>query len=165
MFRYDVLTVGPAWTLVLEFLFYLTAPFLLFIKKRYLFSLGIISLSIYYVITHYHFLKGDHYIQTFFIPANFFFFIMGIFSYYLFVMLKKRKIKIKYSFTISMFFLLAVFLWNYIPAFTFRWMLIKEWAMYLLTPFIIPLLFESFILFPLNNFSADLSFHCLSLSD
>lgn len=169
MFRYDSLTVGPAWTLVLEFIFYLAAPFLLLIKRRYLFSLTLVSLLIYYLITHYHFLKGDHYIQTFFIPANFFFFMTGIFSYYIYEEIKKRKIKIKYSFILCLLFLITVILWNYIPDISLRWALIKEWLLYLVTPFILPLLFESFNLFPLNNFMADLSYptyitHMLSIN-
>ena len=163
MFRYDPLTIVPAWSLVLELFFYLTAPFLLFVKKRYLFFLAIISLSMHVFIDHYF------NFQSFFIPSNFFFFLMGIFSYYLYEKIKQRKIKIKYSFALSLLFLITIFLWNYIPAVSFRLIVIKEWLMYLLTPFAIPLLFESFNFFPLNNFMANLSYaiyisHMLSIN-
>lgn len=157
MFSKDLLTIGPAWTLVHELIFYLVAPFLLFLKKKYLFLIAVASFSVHFLVSH-RFFNDVTNLQSFFIPANFFFFIIGIFSFYLYKQLIKQKIKIKYSFIICLLFLLAVFFWNYIPEVTFKWIMIKEWAIYLLAPLVIPLLFQMLSLFPLNNFMANLSY-------
>jgi peptidoglycan/LPS O-acetylase OafA/YrhL len=159
------LTVAPAWTLVTELIFYLSAPFLLFLKKRYLLILGVLSLLMYVFVTHDY--SGSNFsIKSYSIPANFYLFIMGIFSYYWYEKIKKYKIK--YSFFLSVLFLIFVVYWSYLPEITFGWILIKEWLIYLLTPLIIPLLFKSFDSVPLNNFMADLSYptyisHMLSI--
>ena len=93
-----------------------------------------------------------------FIPANFFFFLFGIFSYNFYEWLTANKIKPKYFFHLSVIFLFAVFLWNYIPDIKLGWIIIKEWGFYLATPFFIPLIFLSFNRTPLNNIMADLSY-------
>jgi len=159
MFRYDGFPLnGPAWSLVLEFIFYLITPLLILLRKKYLVVLMMISILIYYLILRYHHLIHDHYIQTFFVPANIFFFIFGIFSYYFYGWLKKNPISVKLSFKLSLLFILFIFFWQYVPQLYFRHILLNEWFTYVLTPFFLPFIFESFNKFPLNNFLAGLSY-------
>lgn len=158
IFKDNMLLVSPAWTLVHEMVFYICAPFLVFLRKRYLLVLTILSILIHLFTSHYYFLLGDTQTASLFIPSNFFFFIFGIFSYNLYEWLKINKIKPKYSLFLSILFLLAVFGWNYVPETKFGWVIIKEWSFYILTPFFLPIIFQSFNKIPLNNFLADLSY-------
>jgi peptidoglycan/LPS O-acetylase OafA/YrhL len=158
MIRDNMLLVSPAWTLVHEMVFYLCAFFLVFLRKRYLLLLTILSIMIHILSSHYYGLSGDRSFSYNFIPANFFFFLFGIFSYNFYEWLTANKIKPKYFFHLSVIFLFAVFLWNYIPDIKLGWIIIKEWGFYLATPFFIPLIFLSFNRTPLNNIMADLSY-------
>lgn len=149
--------VSPAWTLILELLFYIIAPFLILFKKRYIFLLTLVFLCIHFLTSHFYTINGK-YVSDYFFLSNLFFFLFGIISYYFYMLIKEKSIHIKYSFLLSCAFLVIILLWNYFPESKFHWIIIKEWSMYFLTPIVIPLLFDSFKNVPLNNFFADLSY-------
>lgn len=153
----DLPLVSPAWTLVLELIFYLLAPLLMALKKRYILLLTLLSLCIHFITSHFYQVNGQ-FVSDYFFLSNFFFFLFGILSYYLSVQYKNKGIFSKYSMQISLVFLLSIFMWNYIPEVKIHWIILKEWSIYLLTPFVIPLLFNSFAKIPLNNFMANLSY-------
>lgn len=154
MFQKDPLTVAPAWSLVLELIFYFAAPFLIRLKKSYLVIIAFMSFLIHFLITHGVF--PGTYVRSFFVPANFYFFIVGIFSYYLYEKIKDRKIK--FSRVISFTYLFFILLWGCVPEFRIGWILVKEWLAYLLTPIVIPLFFYSLKKLPGDTFMANLSY-------
>ncbi len=101
---YDFLFIPQAWTLSLEFVFYLLAPFLLKRKLRFLVVLALLSL----LLRMYLYKIGLHqepWTNRFF-PTELLFFLAGIFSYRIY----KWKMKKKYPiFSLIMFFLLILF--------------------------------------------------------
>lgn len=78
-YLYEFLLVPQAWTIGLEIMFYLIAPFLMRLKIIYILILAIASLAIRLILINYGF---DHDPWTYrFFPSELIFFLAGIISY------------------------------------------------------------------------------------
>lgn len=84
----NFLLVGPAWSISLEIMFYLIAPFLVKRKNYILIMLIILSWSLRNLLPHWS-LGYDPWVYRFF-PSNLCFFLLGIIAYRLYKFCEKR---------------------------------------------------------------------------
>lgn len=131
------LFVPQAWTLSLELMFYLIAPFIVYKKNKLI--LGLILLGIILRAALYFMVSKDlHYQWTYiFFPAELVFFLIGIISYRTYKVLRNIKIDRRILiFSAIIFFLYLVF-YTYIPLIS----VIKKGLYFLMLILNIPLLF------------------------
>ena len=84
--KFQILTIGPAWTLVLELLFYFIAPFIVKSTKKIVFFIAL-SICIRYVIYHFAALHNVQPSIRFF-PVELVFFLLGALSYKIYAIVK-----------------------------------------------------------------------------
>lgn len=107
------LIVNPAWTLQIELIFYILAPFLMRIKKNFLLFVFLYITLFYGIIAPFSLFPEHTLIYSFF--KYFFFFLLGMCSYrYVYKFLKKPKIK-KLPFFVFIFFLLFIVFYQFLP--------------------------------------------------
>ncbi len=165
LFRVDYLStnglklpiVAPAWTLIVELLFYFISPFLIKRKWWLLLLILIISFIIRYVFFFNHILSNE-YLLTGFFPATVGYFMIGLFSYKLYERIKGKSISKKYS--IAMLILCSGFIlfWDKLPSILVFNLLLKDILFYPILYFSMPslLLFTSGSI--VDGFLADLSY-------
>lgn len=108
------LLLGQAWTLIVELLFYLAAPFI--VKRiRVIIPLFLVSLSLHFLIGHYTLIHNFPMTESFF-PAVLFYFLLGSLSFYLYKTIEKRSISRKISFSITAGFVFLTVIYGYLPA-------------------------------------------------
>lgn len=110
--------IPQAWTLSLEILFYIVAPFILKkgVKKVLLFFT--ISLLIRYIIAYGLKFQNDPWNYRFF-PSELTFFLLGYFSYKLLIRYRGIKLKTSYNLIILIFLSLTILYYNLIPDYQF----------------------------------------------
>ncbi len=87
----NFMILGQAWTISLELMFYLIAPFILRRKKRIILLLIVLSFALRIVIYYVFHLKNDPWTYRFF-PNELFYFLIGFFCYKGYKYLESYKI-------------------------------------------------------------------------
>lgn len=137
--KFQILTIGPAWTLVLELLFYFIAPFIVKSTKKIIFFM-ILSICFRYVIYHLAALQNVQPSIRFF-PVELVFFLLGALSYKLYVIVKTYKWNTAFLAALTALFFIFTFLYNYLPIDNTigRWSNMKEnifiFILFLVIPF------------------------------
>jgi peptidoglycan/LPS O-acetylase OafA/YrhL len=156
--KFQTLTIGPAWTLVLELLFYFIAPFIVKSTKKIVFFM-ILSVAIRYTIYHFAALHNIQPSVRFF-PVELVFFLLGALSYKIYAVIKTYKWNKTLLFSLTSLFLIFTLLYNYLPfdVTIGRWANMKE-NIYLLVLFlIIPFGFLFTKKSKIDKFFGDLSY-------
>lgn len=133
-----------SWTLGIELLFYLIAPFIVKRKISVLILIGIFSLIIRNLIFQYNSNQPHEFLtlNTWFFPSQLVYFMLGIISYKIYVPLKKISIPINLYFVTTIYiFLFTIFFVYLIDIFVGRENLIG-WIYYASVLLAIPLLFN-----------------------
>jgi peptidoglycan/LPS O-acetylase OafA/YrhL len=142
---YEFLFLPQAWTLSLEIMFYLIAPFIL--RKGHKIVLGIIiaSFLLRLIIFKYLGLHNDPWTCRFF-PTEIMFFLFGYFSYKLNLNIKKLKISGWFNMLTLLFAICFTIFYVYIPSIKLRNFpfTIKELAYFSSITISIPFLFNFF---------------------
>lgn len=148
--------IPQAWTLALELTFYLMAPFL--VKKSTKLLGFIIFISIILrIILYMNGLNHEPWTYRFF-PTEIIFFIAGIMSYRLYLIIKKKSINKNVSLLIYIFtFCSTVFYYNF-PSLQIAWFNVFQWAYYLILILLIPFIFLVSQKSKLNNFVGEFSY-------
>lgn len=96
----NLLMVGPAWTLGVELLFYVVAPFIL--RRKPVIIILLIILSLFLRIYLYNNFGSKVYEWMFkFFPTSLFFFLLGYLSYRLFLKIKNISFDIKLGYLVT----------------------------------------------------------------
>lgn len=132
---YDFLMLPQAWTLALELMFYLLAPFLIKFKTKWL--LLIMSLSLILRIILYYFgLNHDPWTYRFF-PTELVYFLSGIIAYRIFKFIETKDIKNWLVYLFYGLYFSLIFFYQYIPHYH-----IKMLALFFLTIILLPFIFK-----------------------
>jgi peptidoglycan/LPS O-acetylase OafA/YrhL len=119
------LAIGQAWTLVLELLFYVVAPFIVR-KWRLLTALLVGSLLIRYLVIH-HALTHNIPLTDRFFPSELGFFLLGSLAYFLYRRVRTRAIAPRLLTGITLSFVLFTLCYAYLPVDTrVRWMIFRD---------------------------------------
>lgn len=124
--KFQVFTIGPAWTLVLELLFYFVAPFIVKSTKKIILFM---TLSVCFRYFLYHFAMANNIQPSVrFFPVELVFFLLGALSYKIYHALGKYKVNTIFLFSVASLFFIFSFLYSYLPFdFAFgRWANMKE---------------------------------------
>ncbi len=109
---HSFLVIPQAWTIGIELMFYLIAPFIVRRKKRFIFLLIFISLFLRFVI-YQNGLNHDPWTHRFF-PTELFFFLLGTMSYHIYKKIENLTIKSIYSVIIYVAILLFTLFYSWI---------------------------------------------------
>jgi peptidoglycan/LPS O-acetylase OafA/YrhL len=109
------LLVQQAWTLQIELLFYLIAPFLVKLsQKLFLIFIAFYIILFFLIIEPLHLIP--EYTLTYAFISNLFFFLLGILSYkFIFKKMKKKHLNSRLALSISLAFFAYLLFYNYIP--------------------------------------------------
>jgi len=110
---YQFLLAPQAWTVGLELVFYLLAPFIVRRKMKFIFLLLVISLAIRIILYTLGYQK-DPWAFRFF-PSEIFFFLLGTVSYHIYSKLKTLDIKRSTLKLVYGFILVFSFFYSFIP--------------------------------------------------
>lgn len=132
----------PAWTLALELMFYLIAPFIL--KQNYKTILVIMVGSLllrFYIYYHLHY-QNDPWTYRFF-PTELFFFLLGYFCYSMYRRIKEYAIHPSIYISLLCVIIIYTFVYTTIPAFQAAWLpfSFRDIVYFILIVFSIPVLF------------------------
>ncbi len=105
------LLVQQAWTLQLELLFYLVAPFIARLKFSKLLLFTVLLLCFNYFVFSFHLLSEELLISNFL--NCFIFFLLGIFSYKLFTILKNIELKRNFLIKLILFAFAFIYLFSF----------------------------------------------------
>jgi peptidoglycan/LPS O-acetylase OafA/YrhL len=151
-------SIAMAWTLVLEFLFYLIAPFLVRWKRYFRFAvIGSIFL-VAYLFFHYHWLS--YYLTSYAFIEDLDYFMLGYFSYIVYTSLPFHKLPKGFLAAITLLSLLFVLIYSLWPIshLQYKWMEFNDWIYYLGVTASVPFLFEFSKHFVWDTVIADLSY-------
>jgi len=148
---YTFLLVPQAWSISLELMFYLIAPFI--VKRKYIIIIALIiasaALKTYYL---GHGLNNDPWVYRFF-PFELMFFLLGALSYYLYKRVKDIKIP-RYIYPALM-----VFISVFTICFSFISVTFFSYRIYIVAVFLsMPFLFNYTKKFKLDKFIGELSY-------
>jgi peptidoglycan/LPS O-acetylase OafA/YrhL len=132
---YPFLLVPQAWTLGVELTFYLIAPFLV---RRGTVALAVVAATSFaWRVWNYRALGLDHDPWTYrFFPTELFFFVVGILSYRLYLVVRDRPLpRALPAAATALLFLLSLG-YQFLPG-----NVLKQWAYYALVGLLLPLLF------------------------
>jgi peptidoglycan/LPS O-acetylase OafA/YrhL len=168
LFRFDYFTLNPnnneflflpqAWTLVMELLFYLVAPFIA--RKNFKLISVLILLSILIRFFVFYYLRLNHLPTTDrFFPAEIVFFLLGIVSYRIYTKVKKINVNKYFSSLIFITLILFTLFYNFIPLeFQYHWIGLKVWIYLGFLMLSIPFLFNFTNKHWLDKFIGNLSY-------
>ncbi len=88
---FHYLLVPQAWSISIEFMFYLLAPFLVTKHIKWQISLVLLGLAIKWYFSYYHYLSYDPWTYRFF-PFEFAFFMIGSISYFIYKWIQKKDV-------------------------------------------------------------------------
>jgi peptidoglycan/LPS O-acetylase OafA/YrhL len=111
---YQYLLVPQAWTISLEFMFYLIAPFLVTKKIKWQIGLVLLGISVKVIFSKIYYLSFDPWTYRFF-PFEFAYFMSGSISYFLFKKIEFASIRKIYGLILLICLCLCVFLFDEIP--------------------------------------------------
>jgi peptidoglycan/LPS O-acetylase OafA/YrhL len=152
LFRFDYFTLNPnnneflflpqAWTLVMELLFYLVAPFIARKNIKLISILIFLSIIVRFLVFHYLLLNHLPITDRFF-PAEIVFFLLGVISYKIYAKVKKININRYFSSLVLLGLLFFTLFYNFIPfEIQLRWIDLKAWIYLGLLMLSIPILFK-----------------------
>lgn len=136
---YQYLLVPQAWSISIEFMFYLIAPFLVTKKLKWQLLLILFGLAVKYYFFNYEFLCYDPWTYRFF-PFELAFFMSGSLAYIFYKRLEKKDVSHLIGYILVGTIILLVFMYEYI---TIKDQL-KNSLFYLLVFISIPFIFSSF---------------------
>ena len=168
LFRFDYLTINPnfneamlisqAWTLVLEILFYLVAPFIVKRSTKFISLLILISVFIRFIVFVILRLNGDPTTDRFF-PAEIVFFLLGAISYKIYKNFKQKNIPTKNLLAVLISTITITIFYN---AFSFtlqyHWLDFKSWGYLGLLTISIPFIFKLTNKLKIDQMIGDLSY-------
>jgi peptidoglycan/LPS O-acetylase OafA/YrhL len=128
--------VPQAWTLSLELMFYFIAPFLINLRKRYIFMIITASLAARFITYGFGY-TNDPWCYRFF-PFEVAFFLVGVLCYKLYEQYKLINIPKKVATAILISLFAYIILFQYIPA--VLWL--KKWFLYAAMVVLLPILFK-----------------------
>lgn len=142
---YNFLFIGQAWTLELEILFYLIAPFIVRRKLKTIIALILLSIICRFVIYDYIGLKNDPWTYRFF-PTEIAFFLTGCLSYQIYTRIKTIAIKRTISLSIFAFVIGLTLVYPFLPGIKVGFMpfSLKELFYFFVVMCTIPFLFTYF---------------------
>lgn len=141
-FVYNHLLIPQAWTLSIEFMFYILAP--LFVKRKAKIIFGIILLSL--LLRFYLNSIGLHHepwINKFF-PTELVFFMFGILSYKIYLLIKKIKINQKIFVPIYIILILLTLFYDKLPRILNSSLNPLQWIYFIFVMILIPFIFIFF---------------------
>ena len=151
------LFVPQAWTIGMELLFYIVAPFLVRRKTKIILILIAASLLLRSLI--YYYLGMDHDPWTYrFFPNELALFLLGTLSFRLYQFLRKHHVNNKLRSIIIVFYFFVLFFYKYIPGTGILIENIKVLTFYLLTCISIPFIFLLTKKSKIDNRIGDLSY-------
>jgi peptidoglycan/LPS O-acetylase OafA/YrhL len=153
---YQLLLAPQMWTVSLEILFYLMAPF--FLRKPLKFLLMIVATSFLIRVGFYaNGLSYDPWSYRFF-PLELVFFFSGACMYHLYKRIATRNINESYLKAIYILDILAILFYVWLPTRVVYGFDIKQWFFYLLIAFSIPFVFKYTKNNIVDRFIGDLSY-------
>jgi peptidoglycan/LPS O-acetylase OafA/YrhL len=150
---YQYLLVPQAWSISIEFMFYLMAPFLVTKKVKYQLALVLLGLSLKYYFFNYEYLRYDPWTYRFF-PFELAFFMAGSLAYAFYKYIEKKSIPSYIGYYLMCSLIVLVFFYELI---TIKDQL-KNSLFYLLVLGSIPFIFLSFKDNKLDRYIGELSF-------
>lgn len=150
---YQYLLVPQAWSISIEFMFYLAAPFLVTKKVKWQVALVLLGLSLKYYFFNYEYLCYDPWTYRFF-PFELAFFMAGSVAYAFYKYIEKKSIPSYIGYGMMCVLVLLVFGYEYI---TIRDQL-KNSVFYILVLLSIPFIFLAFKDNKLDREIGELSF-------
>lgn len=112
---YDFLFIEQAWTLGIELLFYCIAPFIVRRSKVFLVSLFLLTITLRFSLYHLYDLKHDPWTYRFF-PTELTFFLLGSFSYHIYLWVKKQVISSRLSILVFVFLIGITIMYSWLPS-------------------------------------------------
>lgn len=151
-------TLSLAWTLNLELLFYLIAPFILRRKGIWRFGVILGIFLVWYIVFHFRLLS--FYSTTYQFLHALKLFMLGFISYIIYEKIQSKKIPHKILVIICFITLLFIVLYAHIPLPTLRykWLIFNDYIYYLGVTAAIPFLFRFSNVFRFDMFIAQLSY-------
>jgi peptidoglycan/LPS O-acetylase OafA/YrhL len=148
--------IPQAWTLALEFMFYLLAPFLVRKSSKILVLVIFLSLLLR-IILYMNGLNHEPWTYRFF-PTEIIFFIFGIFSYRIFSAIKKKHINKEVFIIIYAVTFIYTFFYSHLPLLGLGWFNITQWVYYLALIVFIPFIFLFSQKSKFSNFVGEFSY-------
>jgi peptidoglycan/LPS O-acetylase OafA/YrhL len=111
---HSFLFIPQAWTLGLELMFYLIAPFIVRRGPRLVITILLSSLVLRLFLYDFMHLQNDPWTYRFF-PTELMFFLLGYMSYQIHLKIKKRKISRSINLSILTFMIVFTFLYEFLP--------------------------------------------------
>ncbi len=154
------LFVPQAWTISMELMFYLVAPFIVRKNWKFVAFLMIVSMIVRLYLFYSAGFKDDPWTYRFF-PSELFFFLSGYFAYRLFVSIRSKKDKwIRYSLPFTVVIIGTVISYSFLPDHYFHdWVFPLKKCIFLVLVFLaIPFLFLAQKNQPLDRLIGELSY-------
>jgi peptidoglycan/LPS O-acetylase OafA/YrhL len=150
------LMVPQAWTLSIEIMFYLIAPFILRKNWKFIMVLMLVSL-LTRIYTYYGLnLTNDPWTYRFF-PSELFFFLLGYFSYKMFLKLKDLEILHRYKYVLISFLSVYIITYFSLPKFGMN-QFFMDMVFFCIVFFSIPVVFIQFKKNKWDNWIGELSY-------
>lgn len=108
---YQYLLVPQAWTISIEFMFYLIAPFLVTKKVKWQIVLVVLGLSCKYLFSHYYYLGFDPWTYRFF-PFELAFFMAGSVAYAFYKHIQYKKVSPLIGYSMLLVSIVCIFLYK-----------------------------------------------------
>jgi peptidoglycan/LPS O-acetylase OafA/YrhL len=165
---FQFLFIPQAWTIGVELMFYLIAPFLVKRKTKYIVGLIACSFLLRLVLMFGFGLKNDPWTYRFF-PTELLFFLVGILAYQIYKQLPRKGIKEKYLKLIWICLLGITIIFCFLPKTTIHSFIVKDW-LYLFIFFLsLPFIFSLTKKWKIDRYIGELSYpvyisHMLILS-
>jgi len=135
--------VGQAWTVGVELSFYLIAPFIFKLSKKFILIFAIFSflLNIYL----YNISNGNLAMKNVFLPSDLVFFLLGYFSYHYYLKIKSVKNNLLNN-SLNISLIIFTILYSFLPDFKFTHMpfTCKQIFYFLFVAITIPFLFNTY---------------------
>ena len=156
---YTFLLIPQAWTLGVELMFYLVAPFIVKRGIKTVITIIIVSLVLRFILYDYFILKDDPWTYRFF-PTEILFFLCGYLSYHLYQKIKKVTFPKHLNISVLLFCIGITILYKYLPTgkVSFLPFSLKEGVYFGTIILSIPILFNYSKKNPLDNKIGELSY-------
>ena len=151
------LFVPQAWTIGMELLFYIVAPFI--VRRKTKIILLVIAASLLFRVFVYYYLGWDYDPWSYrFFPHELALFLLGAISFRYYQFINKRPVNIELRTIIILFYFIFLFFYDYIPGSGIILSNIKILTFYCFTGFSIPYIFQLTKKSKLDNRIGDLSY-------
>ncbi len=155
----QILTLPQAYTLVLELYFYLVAPFIVKKSNKFIFKLSVIALCSHFLV--FIILRlGKEPIGDWFFPEVIIYFLFGVISYRIYLLIRERDIPLRLLIGIFTFIIILIIFYSAIPIDYHLTSIfpIKEWSFIFLMMFAVPFIFKLTKRIPFDRLIGELSY-------